>query len=191
MNRIIALAVTVTSFAVLPATAQLRCYDTGRSIRCPPGCELLKPPHFPGDSFSWRCRRPPPPPRFHYTPPPPQASCPSGMYAATETWCCPFGTVYRNGDCRFPQEQRTYQASGSEDPTPLYILGVIGLIALLWYDHHSRQIAWARETEDGVDSTPDIETARTRMDEAAREADEIIARYRDATRPHDREGADE
>ena len=113
------------------------------------------------------------------------------MYAATDTWCCPFGTVYRNGDCRFPQQQRTYQASGSDDPTPLYILGIIGLIALLWYDHHSRQIAWARETEDGVDSAPDIEAARTRMDEAAREADEIIARYRDAMRPHDREGADE
>ena len=182
MNRIIALAVTATSLgAALPATAQLRCWDTGHSIRCPPGCELLKRPNFPGDIFTWRCRRPtPPPPRYHYTPPPPEASCPSGMYAATQTWCCPVGTVYRNGNCRFPQEQRTYQASPhSGDPTPLLLVLALGIFAVLaWIDHHSRQIAFARETADTLDDATAAAAAAQRLHDAADEADAIINRYR-------------
>lgn len=184
MSCVFALTVVAVSLvAAEPATAQPGCYDTGHSVRCRPGCQPLSLPRFAGDFFTWRCRRraPPPPPRYYSAPPPP-ASCPPGMYPATETWCCPFGSIYRNGECRFPQEQRTYRASGSDDPTPvLIILGVIGLGILAWYDHHARQVAFARETADAFDDINDIDAATRRVQAAADEADEILRRFRNKT----------
>jgi hypothetical protein len=177
--RLIAMSTILLSFSAATALAQLRCFDTGHSIRCPAGCELLKAPNFPGDSFSWRCRRPaPPPPQYSYEPP--ENSCPPNMYPVTETWCCPFETVYHDGRCVYPRQQRRYANSGSEDPTPLLIiLAVIGLAVLGWYDHHSRQLAFAREAADGPVSDDDIATAAANMQEAADRAEDILRQFRE------------
>lgn len=185
--RLLHLSAAVFALTSTPAPAQLRCYDTGHSIHCPPGCELLKPPHFPGDIFTWRCRRPaPPPPRFYAAPspaplpPPSYSGCAPGQYPVTDNWCCPLGTVYDGYHrCIHPRTE----ANLPPDPTvPLAILGFAILGLLAWWDHRSRQIAWAREAEDDLPVTSEIDGARTRMDEAARDADEIIARYRSRMR---------
>jgi hypothetical protein len=178
------LFVTAFIFAVAATTAaQARCWDTGHSLRCAPGCVPTKLPQFPGDFFAWRCHHHAPPPRYaapppRYVPPPPRSGCPDGMYPVTPTWCCPFGTVYRNGQCRDPQP-RTYEASGPHDPTvPLGILGLIILAALAWYDHHTRQVAYARETADTLEDADDIAAIARRMEAAASEADEILRQFK-------------
>lgn len=176
---------------IVPAFAPAaiaRCWDTGHSIQCAPGCELLKPPHFPGDLFTWRCRRHTPPLRLHDARPPPSYQppvdgCGPGMYAATPTWCCEIGSVYRNGRCQFPARPRTYEASGPLDPTvPLGIVGLMILAGLSWYDHHNRQIARARGLDDAIDEAVgearDADAAARRMHQAADEADEILRRFR-------------
>lgn len=171
--------------AAVPTTAQARCWDTGHSLRCAPGCVPTKLPRFPGDSFSWRCRRQAPPPPRYYAPPPPRQpsddGCGPGMYPATPTWCCEIGSVFRNGRCVFPDRPPTYEASGPTDPTvPLGILGLIVLAAMAWYDHQTRQIAYARETADSLDEADDIAATARRMEEAAAEADDILRRFRDS-----------
>lgn len=177
-SMIVFVVITVVIGVTAPAAAQPRCWDTGHSIRCPPGCEVLKLPDFPGDIYTWRCRRPapPPPPVYSYEPPP--ASCPPDMYEATETWCCPFGTIYDSGSCRSPERRRTYEAGVPNDPTPMLILVLIGLGLLAWYDHHSRQVAYARETADALGDTDDIAAVAQRMHEAADRADEILRQFR-------------
>lgn len=184
MTRImLALAVFMTLGAAAPAIA--RCWDTGHSIRCAPGCELLKRPRFRGDIFTWRCRRYDPQPQQQYAPPPPRYQpapdgCGPGMYAATPTWCCPFGTFYESGRCLSPQEPRIYQASAPDDPTPfLLFLAVIALSILAWLDSLNRQAAYARETAEVLEDTEEIAAATARIQDAADEADEILRKFRD------------
>jgi len=179
MKRAVLLALATSVVAAESAIAQPGCYDTGHSVRCRAGCQPLTLPRFAGDAFTWRCRRPaPPPPRYTYEPPP--NSCPPNMYPVTADWCCPIDTVYRNGRCVYPRQQSNYEASGPDDPTPLLtMLGIAALIFLAWYDQHARQLAIARETEDVMGDTGDIESATERMNAAADEADDILRRFRD------------
>lgn len=166
--------------AATGAGAQPRCWDMGGYVRCQPGCELVRPPRFPGDHYTWRCLRPPPPPR--YIPAPPPDSCPQGTYPVTEIWCCPFGTVYRNGTCQYPQRPRVYEASGPEDPTAtLMIVAVIAAVILAWFDRHTRQAAYARESADAFDDVDDIAATAARMQDAADRADEILRQFRTKT----------
>lgn len=164
--------------AVVPTAASARCWDTGHSLRCAPGCEPLKLPRFPGDSFFWRCRRHAPPPQRHYQPPrqPPTAMCGSGMYRATPTWCCEIGSVFRNGRCVFPEQPRTYTASGLDESMELLILLLLGLGALAWLENRNSQVAAAREA--GEDFDAGISAAAGRMNEEADRAEEILRQFR-------------
>ncbi len=166
----------VLALAMGTTIVEARCFDTGHSIRCPPGCELLKRPRFSGDSFSWRCRRPSPPPTYSYQQPP--ASCPPGTYPVTREYCCPFGTYYSSGQCRAGQRERTYQASGSDEPTGLLILAAIAVGIFAWWQNRSAQVAYARESADIVHENEDIVAATQRMQEAADLADELLKKFR-------------
>lgn len=176
MTRVCFANLTTLLLAVSSMAVEARCWDTGHSIRCAPGCELLQPPRFSGDFFSWRCRRPAPPPPQAYSEP--QSFCPAGEYPVTDELCCPSGTVYRGGRCNYPQQ--SYRSPGAGDPTPLLIaLATAVFIFLAWYDQHARQLAIARATEDMTEDTADIESATERMNAAADEADDILRRFRD------------
>lgn len=166
--------------AAVPTAADARCWDTGFSIRCAPGCAPTKLPRFRGDSFSWRCRRHVPPPQRYDPPPPPRQpptnGCGPGMYPATPTWCCEIGSVFRNGRC-VPERPRTHIASGQADSMDLLILFLVGLGAWAWFQSRDSQIAAAREVGEDFDAD-DISAAAGRINEEADRAEEILRQFR-------------
>lgn len=106
------------------------------------------------------------------------------MYQVTPTWCCEFGSIYRNGRCQSPDPPHV--ADAPTDPmVGLGILAVIMLVVLAWYDSHSRQVTYAREIGDTLDEADDIAAAARRMEAAAADADEILRRYRQSARGDD------
>lgn len=159
--------------AAVPTAAHSRCWDTGYSIRCAPGCTPTKLPRFRGDSFSWRCRRSVPPPQRH----PPTNGCGPGMYPATPTWCCEIGSVYRDGRCVFPEPPRTHAASGQDDSMDLLILVLLGLGALAWFQSRDTQIAAARGVGEDFDAD-EISAATDRINDEADRAEEILRQFR-------------
>lgn len=134
----------------------------------------------------WRCRRPrspaPDPPSFHVSPPlrryvpPAKPSAPPPRFQAPEVHEPVIEASLSND-------------SDSVEPIILIVLIAIAAAVVLAIIGHFENISYARSTEDVIDSAAEAEAARANLDAAAREADEIIERYRAAVRQKGREDA--
>lgn len=146
------------------------------------GCEITHcEPIFDGDRYGqrchWRCPRVPPQrharPRRFVAPPHPHANAGPQSYQKQyryEAW-------------------PNYSAAAPEDSlVPLAIFGLIAFGILAALSRHFDSIAAARATDEEFDFADEAMRVRERLDAAARDADEIMARYRASMRPPDEKG---
>lgn len=162
-----------------------------------PGCEVIRcVPLFDGRRHGkrcyWRCRRPrraPPVPEFIPDAP---APAPPSHYAAPVRPPEPYRTPSRPHVSE-PEEPIASRAapvdSDAMSPVLLAIVAALLVGVLLAIIQHFESISYARSTEDAIDAAQEAEAARAKLDAAAREADQIIERYRTAMRRKGREDA--
>ena len=161
-----------------------------------PGCEVLRcVPLFDGRRHGkrcyWRCPRPrraPPVPEFIPDSPVPAPP----HYAAPAQPPEPYWPPSRPPVAEPEEPIASRAASTDSDPMPPVLLAVVAALlvgVLLAAIQHFESISYARSTEDAIDGAHEAEAARAKLDAAAREADQIIERYRTAMRSKGREDA--
>lgn len=173
----------VVSFASLTlATPSIAGYYPDTPMPDRHGCEITHcEPIFDGYRYGqrchWRCPRTPPQrparPRRFLAPPHRHPNA---------------GPQYYQKQYRYEAPQNFSSATPGDSLIPLAILGLIAFGILAAISRHFDSIAAARATDEEFDFADEAATVRERLDAAAREADEIMARYRASMRPPNEKG---
>lgn len=145
------------------------------------GCEITHcEPIFDGYRYGqrchWRCLRTPPPRHARPRPLAPPHRHPNA------------GPQYYQKHYRYEVPQNFSSATPGDSLIPLAMFGLIAFGILAAISRHFDSIAAARATDEEFDFADEAATVRERLDAAAREADEIMARYRASMRPPKEKG---